>query len=189
MSENSSPKSPSDCPTREQLFAFSVGALPGELREVIASHIEGCAKCLEVLRTLDDNADPVIAAARKPVSAELFFGAAAQPAPRPVAAVGGGARPADGDCVSESSGPCLPEQMGDYRIEAVLGSGGMGTVYLAVHTRLGRRVALKVLRPEWLRDPKVVGRFQREMQAVGGLEHPNPGRGFGARGGGRVHLL
>src|SRR5207248_1779860 len=121
MSANSNSKGPGQCPTHEQLFAFSVGTLPAELREAIASHIEGCAACLDALRTLDDNADPVIAAARKPIPPELFSGAAGQNA-SPFATVDSPPPAADGIPGSEETPPPLPERLGDYRIEAVLGS-------------------------------------------------------------------
>jgi serine/threonine protein kinase len=58
-----------------------------------------------------------------------------------------------------------------YRIEKLLGSGGMGEVYLAFHEQLGRRVAIKVLREEALREPELRGRFQREARAAAKLSN------------------
>src|SRR5262249_40919805 len=63
--------------------------------------------------------------------------------------------------------------LGHYRLVAKLGEGGMGAVYKAVHTKLERVVALKVLPAERLADPQAVTRFEREMRAVGKLQHPN----------------
>jgi serine/threonine protein kinase len=63
--------------------------------------------------------------------------------------------------------------LGDYRLEEKLGQGGMGAVYRARHVRLGKRVAIKVLPRELLNRPDAVSRFEREMQAVGALNHPN----------------
>jgi serine/threonine protein kinase len=61
----------------------------------------------------------------------------------------------------------------DYQILEEVGPGGMGVVYKARHLFLDKVVALKVLRPERMRDPEAVARFRREMRAVGGLQHAN----------------
>ncbi|MGW0249640.1 serine/threonine-protein kinase [Nocardia goodfellowii] len=60
-----------------------------------------------------------------------------------------------------------------YRIERVLGSGGMGTVYLAAHPRLPRYDALKVLSESHSADPEFRARFGREAELVARLDHPN----------------
>jgi serine/threonine protein kinase len=63
--------------------------------------------------------------------------------------------------------------LGDYRIEALLGEGGMGRVFSARHVVTARRVAIKVLRPELARVDSAVERFAAEAQAVARLHHPN----------------
>ena len=62
---------------------------------------------------------------------------------------------------------------GRYRLIELLGSGGMATIYRATDTQLGRDVALKLLRPEYLRDPDFSSRFRQEAQAAASLSHPN----------------
>ena len=62
--------------------------------------------------------------------------------------------------------------LGVYRLEKKLGEGGMGAVWKAFHTRLKKFVALKVLPAHLLRDAGLVARFDREMEAVGRLDHP-----------------
>ena len=55
---------------------------------------------------------------------------------------------------------------GRYRIETVLGEGGMGLVYKAVHTTLGKPLAIKVLRPEVSKNEEIVERFRQEAQSA-----------------------
>ncbi len=62
---------------------------------------------------------------------------------------------------------------GRYRLLSKIADGGMATVYVAVDERLGRRVAVKVLRPDLARDEGFVARFHREAQLAAGLSHPN----------------
>ena len=62
---------------------------------------------------------------------------------------------------------------GRYRLLSRIADGGMATVYLAIDERLGRRVAVKVLRADLARDEGFVGRFQREARLAAGLSHPN----------------
>ena len=61
------------------------------------------------------------------------------------------------------------DQVGRFRIQSELGSGGMGTVYRATDERLQRDVAVKVLNDESASDRSVIARFQREAKAVAGL--------------------
>ena len=62
---------------------------------------------------------------------------------------------------------------GRYRLVELLGQGGMATVYRATDTQLGRDVAVKLLRPEYLRDPDFSSRFRFEARSAASLSHPN----------------
>jgi serine/threonine protein kinase len=60
-----------------------------------------------------------------------------------------------------------------YRLERLLGQGGMGAVYLATHLGTDRYVALKLIAPQFMLNPEFVERFKREARAAGRLRHPN----------------
>jgi serine/threonine protein kinase len=60
-----------------------------------------------------------------------------------------------------------------YRLEHLLGQGGMGAVYLATHLGTERYVALKLISPQFMRNTEFVERFKREARAAGRLRHPN----------------
>jgi eukaryotic-like serine/threonine-protein kinase len=64
-------------------------------------------------------------------------------------------------------------QLGQYKLRRLLGSGGMGDVYLAEHVLMKRPCAIKVIRPEKAGDPRVLARFEREVQATAKLSHWN----------------
>jgi serine/threonine-protein kinase len=67
---------------------------------------------------------------------------------------------------------------GIYRIDRLVGEGGMGTVLAATHLPTGRGVALKVLQPDAAADESGIARFWREVRAMGRLTHPNVVRIF-----------
>jgi serine/threonine protein kinase len=63
--------------------------------------------------------------------------------------------------------------LGSYKLHEVIGEGGMGIVYLATHARLGRRVAIKMLRSHYTTNPQAIHRFFAEARAVNKIHHPN----------------
>ena len=69
--------------------------------------------------------------------------------------------------------PVTGQQFGAYRLDDILGRGGMGVVYRAEHLHLSRTVALKVLAPELSRDADFRGRFLRESRMAAALDHPS----------------
>jgi eukaryotic-like serine/threonine-protein kinase len=65
------------------------------------------------------------------------------------------------------------KQLGQYKLKRLIGSGGMGEVYLGEHLLMKRPCAIKIIRPEKAGDPKVLARFEREVQAIAKLSHWN----------------
>src|SRR5262245_22995208 len=169
------------CPNPEELKAFCLGKLGEPPFESVAQHLDDGAACqstLESLAALDDTlavelrrsaeaepiaSDPECDRAVEQVIQNARELAHAMNGDEAHTAAAGGANPTRG----AASTNVTPAQIGQYRIIQRIGMGGMGTVYKAVHTKLKRTVALKVLPTERLRDPSAVARFSREMEAVG----------------------
>src|SRR5215510_3995780 len=73
----------------------------------------------------------------------------------------------------DQAGPIVGKQIGHYRVLSHIGHGGMGEVFLAQDTSLGRKVALKLLRIEFTRNEERLRRFRQEARAASALNHPN----------------
>jgi serine/threonine protein kinase/HD-like signal output (HDOD) protein len=87
-------------------------------------------------------------------------------------------RASDPTAVADAPGggagsPLVGVTLGNYKIASLLGQGGMGSVYLAEHQLIGRKVAIKVLDPQVAGHPEIVSRFFVEARAVNEIRHPN----------------
>ena len=80
-------------------------------------------------------------------------------------------------------------RLGPYEILSAIGAGGMGEVYQAHDTKLGRDVAIKVLPEAFAHDPERLARFQREAKMLAALNHPNIATIFGLEHSDGVHYL
>ncbi|HSS21725.1 MAG TPA: protein kinase [Pyrinomonadaceae bacterium] len=82
--------------------------------------------------------------------------------------------PADGIALEKQDDALLGQTLaGKYRIEERLNTGGMGTVYRGTHVLMDKTVAVKVLRPSFAADEKIVARFSREARAASRISHPH----------------
>src|SRR5690349_13475269 len=70
-------------------------------------------------------------------------------------------------------------RLGHYEIRGPLGAGGMGEVYRAIDSKLGREVAIKVLPESFAQDPMRMARFEREAEVLASLNHPNIAQIYG----------
>jgi serine/threonine protein kinase len=158
-----------ECPRGEVLSDLVLGKLPLEIIDAIGQHIETCPTCQGVLESLDGLEDSVIAdikgqAGPLPPDPQL------QEQIREAEQI---SRVAWCEPQADAHDEPLPTRVGQYEVLDRIGRGGMGTVYKARHPHLKRDVAIKVLSTGRLRDLEAIIRFQREMEAVGRLDHPN----------------
>ncbi len=155
-----------DCLSDASLRAYRDGRTMPDSAPAIEDHLRLCAACLARLDALTTTDDPLQFALRGAGTAiddgldplvrqtvERFI--TDHPAPAPMA------WPQPGDVLDE------------YRLIEPLGEGGMGMVFRAVHRRLEKTVAIKLLNDRTDGQPDAVNRFQREVKALGQFQHPH----------------
>lgn len=161
-------------PTRNELIEYLQGRLDLDRSEQLDAHIPNCRTCLTELDTLSDTADSFLARLRnsqanvdfidEPECLSMLQRIAPAASERLMAKI-------DRLQVNLATKNELGE-VGPYLLQSKLGSGGMGTVFKALHPKLKRTVAIKMLPLDRMQDPEAISRFEREMQAVGRLDHP-----------------
>ncbi len=156
------------CPQRDSLYEYSVGRLSGPQYEEVSAHLESCPECQSEITTLEDDGDTLIRQLRVPIDETFlkepsFRAAVAQAHAIPQRLV---RKRTDYSSVT-------PRVLGEYELLEELGRGGMGRVYRARHTKLDRIVAVKVLPRGRFESSRAIVRFEREMRAIGGLDHPH----------------
>lgn len=155
------------CPPIPDLRSFVLGQLSEETSDALVEHLRHCPDCAARIETIDDEEDSLITDLRglsplDPSDASPYEQIALAKALEALRLGGEPALPIN-----------LPQSIGEYEIVRPLGQGGMGSVFLARHTKLGRQVALKVLATHRLAAGRMRERFEAEMRAVGRLSHPN----------------
>jgi WD40 repeat protein/tRNA A-37 threonylcarbamoyl transferase component Bud32 len=174
------------CPDAAALEHFLLGHATAEQAEQLEAHVAGCARCtqsLRGLRAIDELVGAMREAGTQPVAPCVDAAAALIPwlkRLRPKDAtqtlVGAGAAADTPATYDFLNAPCATDELGRlgiYRVLKPLGVGGMGIVFLAEDTRLKRRVALKLIKPELLAREDLHERFMSEAQAIAAVEHDN----------------
>ena len=170
------------CPSAEELQAYAVGRLPDDTSERVADHIDSCTACQAAIATLDDAEDTFVTARAKSPAGQRPDpgGIAVRRGTRRAAALATASQPGRGNDEGTSFSP-VGDELGEYRLLEEIGRGGMGRVYRALQTKLDRIVALKVLPSHRTGDRRAIARFEREMKAIGRLDHPNIVHAYDAR--------
>lgn len=181
-----------DCPSRDLLACFTSGQLDEPSAIQVGAHLDDCPRCRALMETIGDANDTLAAALRRPIPHDGYEQESAlQRAASLIQAIGREPSVASGQAASTGEDLEVADLgvLGQYQLLAKLGEGGMGAVYKALHTRLKRLVALKVLPPGRMSNQQAVDRFRREMEAVGKLDHPNIVRATDAGEWGDTHYL
>lgn len=168
------------CPSLKDLKSLSLGQLEEEQSDQLFEHLRECDTCRSQLETVEDTGDSLIASLRSGED-DLFqeeadcqlavakaLGALALPLQQQVSSSGDPLSPAATVRIQQ-----LPKRIGEYEVLHPIGQGGMGSVYLARHSKLGREVAIKLLASHRLADKRMRERFENEMRSIGRLSHPN----------------
>jgi tetratricopeptide (TPR) repeat protein/tRNA A-37 threonylcarbamoyl transferase component Bud32 len=148
------------CPAVDEIAAFVHGG-EGAAHTHVEAHVAECADCRELVAELARSLPPAADAGEATIPGHRR--SPATPGPTDV-----------GRAPTERP---LPRRIGRYEISGILGAGGMGVVYAAYDPQLGRKLAIKLLRPELSRIDAVAQesrtRLLREAQAMARLAHPN----------------
>lgn len=164
-----------NCPNETTLRNFLRGELADGVADQIVVHVDQCSDCEAVLQRLENEPDPVLDPLH-PAFQEGIVGSDSQPADSGLREQWQALETAlpDGNWLPfPDVAPERPQPLGQYELLEPIGRGGMGAVYRARHTKLGRTVAIKILPARSQRSPAAVARFEREMLAVGALNHPH----------------
>jgi serine/threonine protein kinase len=152
---------PTACPAADELSAFNLGKLDDQRGQSVAQHLAQCSACQTTLDALEVHADSLIAQLRHEAPEAIYaHEPALHTALQKIQAL-----------TPERLTHAVPGRLREYQLLERLGQGSMGAVYKVRHTRLNRLLALKILPPERMNDPATMARFQREMEAVGRLNH------------------
>ncbi len=174
------------CPHDDQLASFVRCELSEEVAADVLDHLDHCPHCEETVAKLEMTIKSVLpGAAPTMISMPYAEESACQRAVRTLVNEFTAAAPEASPVIDTNPPASSDEQavfqtLRDFRIVEKVGQGGMGAVYKAVHQRMQRTVALKVLPSGMIGDQSAIARFNREMSVLGQLNHPNIVQAFDA---------
>lgn len=161
-----------DCPDRNLLEGLLLGKLDAEHYESVVSHVDQCDRCQQRVLKSNEPLDKFSQALRETPELDNFE--TERECTDVIARLHEAAAEPNffTDQRENVQRAALPGAIGPYEFLDAIGSGGMGTVYRARHTRLKRDVAIKVLREDRI-SAQLIARFEREIEAIGKVDHPN----------------
>ncbi|MEM7474860.1 MAG: protein kinase [Planctomycetota bacterium] len=166
-----------DCPSVEELADFLLGRLPEARREALASHLTICPKCIDRADTVEMNdflVDTLLTeSGLEQMPVQVFDRIKSRMMQIGSTSLTAGTGVLDLAFLEPPKNDGDLGALGKYRIQSVLGHGGMGIVLLATDASLHRQVVLKVMKPSIAQKPEAKQRFQREAQAIAKLKHDN----------------
>jgi serine/threonine protein kinase len=151
------------CPPPEQIKAYLAGLLEQDGYDSLSEHLLGCQDCEQTVIALEAEPDTLVEILKQPHTPDSSELNASMPIVNSTPA---------SESPTSSLRNGIPKQLGQYELISLLGSGGMGAVYLARHQSLDKKVALKLLPALPSQNAEFVARFQREMRAAGKLDAP-----------------
>lgn len=164
------------CPPAQTWREYSRGGLPAERTDELFEHLRQCPDCRRLVSTINRDDDSVVG-----TLSELSYAygreAPLQELTRTLSRSPGELthwlEAEDRSVFDERPLEGVPREIDAYRILEPLGKGAVGRVFKARHKRLEKFVAVKLLAPRRGVTPDLVERFEREMRAVGRIDHPN----------------
>ena len=168
-----------ECPDDDQLRLVVAGTMPPKVFDLLCQHVESCNTCQNRLESIRESTDCLLSGIQSITHDDL----AKARQELETESKGGLIQAAIGpEAIKSLAKPALnpPCDLGPYEVQEFIARGGMGEIYKARHKRLGRPVALKVIRGYRLDDPATHEHFLHEMANAGKLDHPNLVRAYDA---------
>lgn len=177
------------CATSDMLRDFARGNIGNPFRQMrLAEHLEQCDRCVTTIKEYGESRDPFVVRLRKIAGLEQSIAPRAEESSTAsllLRIMGIGQSSCENSQPANSQGPIISNSqskqtelssgfiIGGYKLVGKIASGGMGTVYEAVHMKMNRTVALKLHHADRLGGTPHSRRFEREIQVIGQLSHPN----------------